>query len=116
VILFALIGDILKGRCLMKKSEAIIRKEKFESLYEVLASSGIGGMTVTQVKGFGRHRNGLNDKVKIEIYSDEFQVDKIITMIRDVAKTDSTGDGKIAVLELERLYRIRTGEEGASAV
>jgi len=54
--------------------------------------------------------------LQIEIYADEFQVDKVVDMIRQVAKTGETGDGKIAVLNLEKLYRIRTGEEGASAV
>ncbi len=100
----------------MKKIEAIVRKEKFQELYAALADSGIGGMTVTQVQGFGRHRHGLRDKVKIEIYSDEFQIDKTVALIRDVAKTASSGDGKIAILELERIYRIRTGEEGANAI
>ena len=100
----------------MKKIEAIIRKEKFEEVYKILEKSGIGGVTVTEARGFGHHRNGLKEKVKIEIYSDEFQVDKIIEMIRKVAKSGTTGDGKIAILPLDKLYRIRTGEEGASAV
>jgi nitrogen regulatory protein PII len=100
----------------MKKIEAIIRKERFPEVCKVLEKSGIGGLTVTEAKGFGNHRNGLKEKVKIEIYSDEFQVDKIVDMIRKAAKTGFTGDGKIAVLELSQLYRIRTGEEGASAI
>lgn len=100
----------------MKKIEAVVRKEKFAEILRVLEDSGIGGMTVTEAKGFGRHRNGLKDKVKIEIYSDEFAVEKIVDMIRRVAVTGVTGDGKIAVMDLERLYRIRTGEEGANAV
>ena len=100
----------------MKKIEAIVRKEKFQEVFEVLEKSGIGGMTITEAKGFGHHRNGLKEKVKIEIYVDEFQVDKIVDMIRKVAKTGSTGDGKIAVLPLHKIYRIRTGEEGANAI
>ncbi len=100
----------------MKKIEAIVRKEKFEDIYQVLEKSGIGGMTVTEAKGFGHHRNGLKDKMKIEIYVDEFQIEKVVDMIRRIAKTGVTGDGKIAVLPLEKLYRIRTGEEGASAI
>ncbi len=100
----------------MKKIEAIVRKEKFEEVYKVLENSGIGGLTVTQAQGFGHHRNGLKEKMKFEIYADEFQVDKIVEMIRKVAKTGTTGDGKIAIFELEQLYRIRTGEEGASAI
>ncbi len=100
----------------MKKIEAIIRKEKFTEVYKVLEKSGIGGMMVSDIKGFGHHRNGLKEKVKIEIYADEFQVDKVIEMIRKVAKTGATGDGKIAILPLDRILRIRTGEEGASAI
>ena len=100
----------------MKKVEAIIRKEKFEEVYKVLEKSGIGGMTVTEARGFGHHRNGLKNKVKIEIYADEFQVDKVVEMIRKTAKTGTSGDGKIAILPLEKIYRIRTGEEGASAI
>ena len=100
----------------MKKIEAIVRKEKFEEVYKVLEKSGIGGVTVSEARGFGHHRNGLKEKIKLEIYVDEFQVDKIVEMIRKAAKTGTTGDGKIAVLPLDKLYRIRTGEEGAGAV
>ena len=100
----------------MKKIEAIVRKEKFEDVIKVLENSGIGGVTVSDVKGFGNHRNGFKDKVKIEIYVDEFQIEKVVDMVRRVAKTGSTGDGKIAVMPLDLLYRIRTGEEGAGAV
>lgn len=100
----------------MKKIEAIVRKEKFEEVHKVLEKSGIGGMTVSPAMGFGHHRNGLKDKMKIEIYADEFQVDKVVEMIRKAAMTGTTGDGKIAVLPLEKLYRIRTGEEGACAI
>lgn len=100
----------------MKKIEAIVRKEKFNEIYAVLEKSGIGGMTVSEAKGFGRHRNGLKDKIKIEIYADEFQVDKVIDLIRQVAMTGTTGDGKIAIFNMENLYRIRTGEQGAGAI
>lgn len=100
----------------MKKIETIVRKEKFEEVCKVLEKSGIGGMTVTDARGFGHHRNGLKDKIKIEIYADEFQVDKVIEMIRYAAKTGTTGDGKIAIIPLENIYRIRTGEDGARAI
>lgn len=100
----------------MKKIEAIIREEKFQEVFHLLEKSGIGGMTVTEAMGFGRHRNGLKKKYKIEIYADEFQVDKVVETICRTAKTGTTGDGKIAVQPLERLYRIRTGEEGANAI
>lgn len=100
----------------MKKIEAIVRKEKFEDICRALEASGVGGITVTEARGFGHHRNGLKEKIKIEIYADEFQVDKLVELIRGMAKSGTTGDGKIAVLNLEKLYRIRTGEEGASAI
>ena len=100
----------------MKKIEAIIRKEKFQDVYNILERSGIGGLTITEAKGFGHHRNGLKEKVKIEIYVDEFQLEKVIEMIRKTARTGTTGDGKIAVLPLERIIRIRTGEDGAQAI
>ena len=100
----------------MKKIEAIVRKEKFNEIYDVLVDSGIGGMTVSEAKGFGHHRNGLKDKVKIEIYADEFQVDKVVEMIRKAARTGTTGDGKIAILPLDNIFRIRTGEDGALAI
>ena len=100
----------------MKKIEAIVRKEKFQDIYDALEKSGIGGLTVTPTQGFGRHRNGLKDKMKIEVYADEFQVDKVVEMIRKIARSGATGDGKIAVLPLENIYRIRTGEEGARAI
>ena len=100
----------------MKKIEAIVREEKFQEVCDVLEKSGIGGMTVTECRGFGQHRNGLKKKYKIEIYVDEFQKDKVVEMVRSAAKSGVTGDGKIAILPLEQLYRIRTGEQGASAV
>ncbi len=100
----------------MKKIEAIVRKEKFEEVCQALENSGIGGVTVTEAKGFGNHRNGLKPKMKIEIYVDEFQIERIVDVIRRTAKTGTTGDGKIAVLDLEKLYKIRTGEEGAAAI
>lgn len=100
----------------MKKIEAIVRKERFDAVCKVLESSGIGGMTAVPAQGFGNHRNGLKEKIKIDIYCDEFQVDIIVDAIRKTAKTGFSGDGKIAILDLEKLYRIRTGQEGASAI
>ena len=100
----------------MRKIEAIIRKEKFEEIFKVLEDSGIGGLTVTEAKGFGKHRNGLKEKVKLEIYVDEFQVDKVVEMIGRHAKTGETGDGKIVIMPIQTVYKIRTGEKGANAI
>lgn len=100
----------------MKKIEAIVRKERFEKIFKALENSGIGGMTATETKGFGHHRNGLQEKIKIEIYVDEFQADQVVETIRDLARTGESGDGKIAIFELSNICRIRTGEWGASAI
>lgn len=100
----------------MKKLEIVVREEKFEEVIKVLENSGIGGLTVTDAVGFGHHRSGLQSKKKIDIYVDEFQVDKTVELVRQVAKTGMTGDGKIAVLPLDNLIKIRTGDEGAVAI
>ena len=100
----------------MKKIEAVVRRDKFQEVYDVLEESGIGGMTISPAEGFGRHRNGLRPKVKIEIYADEFQTERVVDLIRRAAKTGESGDGKIAIIPLDGLYRIRTGEKGANAI
>lgn len=100
----------------MKKIEAIVRKEKFKDVIEALENLHIGGVTVTEAVGFGHHRNGLKAKMKIDIYADEFTVDRVVDTIRQFAKTGSTGDGKIAILDLDNIIKIRTGDEGASAI
>lgn len=100
----------------MKKIEAIVRKEKFDQIYHLLEKFGIGGMTVTEARGFGKHRNGLQPKMKIEIFADEFQVDKIVDLICRTCRTGTTGDGKVAILPLDNVFKIRTGEDGASAI
>ncbi|MBI4388438.1 MAG: P-II family nitrogen regulator [Candidatus Omnitrophica bacterium] len=105
----------------MKKIECIIRPEKFDGVHEALKRSGVGGMTTYEVKGFGNQRargRGLIKRLKLEIYVDDFQVESVIDIVMKSARTGAgeTGDGKIAVIDLERLYRIRTGEEGAKAV
>ncbi|MEI6438304.1 MAG: P-II family nitrogen regulator [Candidatus Omnitrophota bacterium] len=100
----------------MVKIEAVIRKEKFEEVYKALERSGIGGMTSYEVQGFGLGRGGLQAKHKIEIFADEFQAETIVELIRSHAVTGKMGDGKIAILNLENLIRIRTGEDGAAAL
>jgi nitrogen regulatory protein P-II 1 len=100
----------------MKKIEAIMRKDKFDEVFRALESSGVGGMTMTPSQGFGQHHNGLKDSVKVEVYCDEFQVDSIVETICKAANTGFTGDGKIAILELSDIRRIRTGEDGAGAI
>jgi len=105
----------------MKKIECVIKPERFEKVREALRKSGVGGMTAYEVGGFGNQRargKGMLKRMKLEVYVDDFQVDSAVDIIMKNARTGSgeTGDGKVAVSDLDKLYRIRTGEEGAKAV
>lgn len=100
----------------MVKIEVTIVKDRFHEVYKVLEPSGIGGMTVSEVRGFGQHRKGLEERVRLDIYAEEFQVDAIVEMISRVVKSSESGDGKIAILPLGDLYHIRTGEQGEAAI
>ena len=112
----------------MKKVTAIIKPFKLDDVREALAEIGVNGMTVSEVKGFGRQKGHTElyrgaeymvdflPKVKIEIVIDESTVEQCIEKIIEAAKTGKIGDGKIFVSEVERVIRIRTGEEGEQAV
>lgn len=112
----------------MKKIEAIIKPFKLEELKEGLHALGIQGMTVTEVKGFGRQKGHAEiyrgaeytvdfvAKVKVEIVVDEEMVEKVVDVILTHAKTGKIGDGKVFVLPMEGAYRIRTGEQGSDAI
>ena len=112
----------------MKLIIAIIKPFKLEEVKEALAAAGIEGMTVTEVKGFGRQKGHTEiyrgseytvdflPKVKIEIAVAEDIASKVIAAITGAAKTGKIGDGKIFVLPLEDVIRIRTDEHGDSAV
>jgi nitrogen regulatory protein P-II 1 len=112
----------------MKLIIAIIKPFKLDEVKEALGSVGIEGMTVTEVKGFGRQKGHTEiyrgseytvdflPKVKIEIAVADDIVAKVITSITGAAKTGKIGDGKIFVLPLEDVIRIRTDEHGDSAV
>lgn len=112
----------------MKKIEAIIKPFKLEDLKEGLSSLGIKGMTVSEVKGFGRQKGHAEiyrgaeytvdfvAKVKVEIVVDAHMVDKVVEVILERAKTGKIGDGKVFGLPLEGAYRIRTGEQGSDAI
>ena len=112
----------------MRKIEAIIKPFKLDEVKEALHGVGVQGMTVTEVKGFGRQKGHTElyrgaeyvvdflPKIKIEIVvSDEF-ADKAVQAIVEAANTGRIGDGKIFVLPLEEAIRIRTGERGSNAV
>ena len=112
----------------MKKIEAIIKPFKLDEVKEMLNGIGIKGMTVTEVKGFGRQKGHTEiyrgaeyvvdfiPKVKIEVVVQDEQVDQIIDTVLKGARTGKIGDGKIFVLPVERVIRVRTGETGAEAV
>jgi nitrogen regulatory protein P-II 1 len=103
----------------MKKIEAVIRRDKFNDVQNQLRSVGIGGMSVYDIKGFGRQRTpgkDFEDKVKLEIYVDDFQLDRIAELIIRAARTGNVGDGKLTIIPVDSVYRIRTGEEGPNAI
>ena len=112
----------------MKKVEAIIKPFRLEEVKEGLSSLGIKGMTVSEVKGFGRQKGHSEiyrgaeytvdfvAKVKIEIVVDDDMCDKVVDVILEQAKTGKIGDGKVFVLPIEKAYRIRTGETGGDAI
>lgn len=112
----------------MKKIEAIIKPFKLESVKEALTDLGVAGMTVSEVKGYGRQKGHkevyrgaeynveFNPKIKIELVVDGELVDKIIEAIRGAANSGKIGDGKIFVLPVEDVMRIRTGERGKEAI
>ena len=104
----------------MKKIECFIQPIKWDELEDALWEGGVAGVTVTGVRGFGsqRVRTGprLLDKLKIEIFIRDEQVDEIISIIRKVTHTGKLGDGKIAILPADDLMRIRTGEKGDEAI
>ncbi len=112
----------------MKKIEAIIQPFKLTAVKEALQQLDVRGMTITEVKGFGRQK-GIREiyrgmeyqvdfipKTKIEIVVPDDQVDKIVAMIQTQARTGRIGDGKIFVLPVEGAIRIRTGETGDAAL
>ena len=108
----------------MKKIEAIIKPFKLDDVKDGLNEIGIKGMTISEVKGYGRqkgHRGAeyvvdFIPKVKIEIVVPADDVDQVVEKIRECANTGKIGDGKIFVLPIERIIRVRTGEENRDAV
>lgn len=112
----------------MKKIEAIIKPFKLDDVKDALNDLGIKGMTICEVKGYGRQKGHTEiyrgaeytvdfiPKIKIEIVIGAEQVDQVVDTIRSAANTGTIGDGKIFVLPIERTIRVRTGEEDHDAV
>jgi nitrogen regulatory protein P-II 1 len=112
----------------MKKIEAIIKPFRLDEVKDALNKLGISGMTISEVKGFGRQRGHKEiyrgteyqvdfvPKVKIDLVVSEELADKAVTAITDNANTNKVGDGKIFVMPVEQAVRIRTGESGQDAI
>jgi nitrogen regulatory protein PII len=112
----------------MKKIEAIIRPFKLEDVKLALVNSGIVGMTVSEVRGFGRQKGQVEryrgseftveflQKLKLEVVVDDDRVDTVVTAIQDAARTGEIGDGKIFISTIDSVIRIRTGDRDSDAI
>ena len=112
----------------MKKIEAVIKPFKLDEVKNALLAIGVQGMTVSEVRGFGRQKGhtelyrgaeyvvDLLPKVKLEVVVGDDLVDKVVVTIKDTAKTGRIGDGKVFVSDVADVVRIRTGERGDAAV
>jgi nitrogen regulatory protein P-II 1 len=112
----------------MKKIEAIIKPFKLDEVKNALHEIGATGMTVTEVKGFGRQKGHTEvyrgaeyvidflPKIKVEVVLDDALVERAMQVVQDAARTDKIGDGKIFVTTIDEAIRIRTGERGPDAI
>ena len=112
----------------MKKIEAIIRPFKLEDVKIALVNAGIFGMTVSEVRGFGRQKGQVEryrgseftveflQKLKLEIVVDDDRVDTVVNAIQDAARTGEIGDGKIFISTIDSVLRIRTGDRDSGAI
>jgi nitrogen regulatory protein P-II 2 len=112
----------------MKKVEAIIRPFKLEDVKLALVNAGIVGMTVSEVRGFGRQKGQVEryrgseftveflQKLKLEIVVDDDRVDTVVSAIQDAARTGEIGDGKIFISSIDSVIRIRTGDRDSNAI
>ena len=112
----------------MKKIEAISRPFKLEDVKIALVNAGIVGMTVSEVRGFGRQKGQVEryrgseftveflQKLKLEIVVDDNQVDTVVSAVQDAARTGEIGDGKIFVSTIDSIIRIRTGDRDSGAI
>jgi nitrogen regulatory protein PII len=116
------------GAPAMKMVMAVIKPFKLDDVREALSDAGVAGITVTEVKGFGRQKGHTElyrgaeyvidflPKVKVEVVVEDSLVDNVIEAIENAARTGRIGDGKIFVIDVEQAIRIRTGDRGADAI
>ena len=112
----------------MKKIEAIIKPFKLDDVKEALNGIGISGMTISEVKGYGRQKGHKEiyrgaeynvdfiPKVKLELVVNSDQTDQVVETIMNAANTGKIGDGKIFIMPVDEVIRVRTGEKGAEAI
>ena len=112
----------------MKKVEAIIKPFKLDDVKDALHEAGVSGITVSEVKGFGRQKGHTElyrgaeyvvdflPKVKVEVVCEDDQVDRVVEAIEAAARTGRIGDGKIFVVPIDQAIRIRTGDRGPDAI
>ena len=112
----------------MKMITAVVKPHKFDDVKDALVAAGVNGMTVTEVRGFGRqgghsetyrgteYKLDFIPKIKLEIVVDDSSVDSVMDVIAGAARTDKIGDGKIWVSDISDILRIRTGERGADSI
>lgn len=112
----------------MKKIEAVIRPFKLDEVKEALMEEGIRGLTISEVRGYGRQKGHTETyrgseyriefipKIKIEVVIDDDKIDRIVDAILKTAKTGQVGDGKIFIYDIQEIIRIRTEESGRSAL
>ena len=112
----------------MKKIEAIIRPFKLEDVKIALVNAGIVGMTVSEVRGFGRQKGQVEryrgseftveflQKLKLEIVVDDDRVETVVNAVQEAARTGEIGDGKIFISTVDSVYRIRTGDRDSGAI
>jgi nitrogen regulatory protein P-II 2 len=117
-----------RGENAMKMVAAVIKPFKLDDVREALSDIGVSGITVVEVKGFGRQKGHTElyrgaeyvvdflPKIKVEVAVDDDQVDQVIEAVSSASKTGKIGDGKIFVYELAQVVRIRTGETGSEAL
>jgi nitrogen regulatory protein P-II 1 len=112
----------------MKLIVAMIRPSRLDEVKEALRSAGVAGMTVSEIQGFGRQRGHTEvyrgaeyqvdfvPKVRVEVIAEDDEADLVLKTITEASRTGRIGDGKVMVLPIEQLVRIRTGERGPSAI